>query len=157
MTGDGPSSPANALIVSSEQALHGLKTSFDELDDDDLLALGRMWTSVTPRQAASGLGTVIGVGAGIALAPVTTIGAGAIVIGITAFSFFLGRRDVRANLVDQGLAPVLVETVFRATADQRRRALYRSGMVWRPFPRDEDYARFGRALVDEIEAERKQR
>lgn len=156
MSEELPSSSAQALVAVERDAVaRGLKASFDALDDDVLAAVGRAFASVTPRQALSVVGTMLGAAAGVALAPVSTVGASVVLVVVTVFSFLVGRRDLRATLVDQGLAPEVVDAlVATATVIEVRRSSWRSGLLRRMRPRSEDFARFGRELVVAARARR---
>jgi hypothetical protein len=158
MTGGLPSSSAQALVaVERNAAPHGLKTSFDELDDDDFAAIGRAFTG-TPRLVLSGMGAVLGgAAAGVAVAvKLSFVGGIAVVVGIAGFAIVVGRRDLRATLVDHGLAPELVEALFRVSAKELRRAVRRASPPadpWRVVPRAEDFVRSGRILAEAARAE----
>jgi hypothetical protein len=158
VSSEQPSSSAQALVtIERDTALRGLKTSFDELDDDDYAAIGRAVLGVTPRHLLSGVGAVLGAGAGVALTTVSVVGGCAAGIGVVAFAFVVGRRDLRARLVDHGLAPELTEAIFRTTVDERWRAGRRAGRPvdpWRLIPRAEDFVRSGRILVEAARADR---
>jgi hypothetical protein len=158
MSNEQPSSSAQALVaVGRDAALRGLKTSFDELDDDDHAAIGRAFTGVTARHALSALGAVVGAGAGVALAATfSVVAGGAVVCGVVGFAFFVGRRELRATLVDHGLSPALIDAVARVGAVQRWRASRRApppADPWRLVPRTDDYVRLGRILAEAARAE----
>jgi hypothetical protein len=144
-----PSSSAQALVVSGERSMRGVKTSLDELDDEDFAVVGRAYASASPRQVLSGLGVVVGVTAGVALVPVSLVGAGLVLLALPAFAIVVGRRDLRATLEDHGLSPAVVEQISAsATLLRTSRANLSSKLVRRLVPRNEDYARFGKVLVD---------
>ena len=162
MTKEPPSSAAQALVaVKRNGALHCLKTSFEELDDDDYAAIGRAYLGLTPQHVLSGVGAVLGAAAGIVLAltKVSVVGGIAVVICVVPFAIVVGRRELRARLIDHGLAAELVETIFRTTIRQQRLAGRRvarpaGSSPWRLIPRTEDFVRTGRILVEAARAER---
>lgn len=158
MTDERPSSSAQALVaVERDASPRALKSSFDELDDDDYAVIGRVFAGVTPRRLLSGLGAVLGAGAGAALATVSVFAGSAVLVGIVGLAFVVGRRDMRAQLVEHGLAPDLIETIFRTSLRQMRRANRRADRhvnPWRVIPRTEDFVRSGRIHIDAARAER---
>jgi hypothetical protein len=104
----------------------------------------------------SGVGAVVGAAAGVALAAVSVVGGSAVVVGVVALAFVVGRREIRASLIDHGLAPALVDTIFRTRIRERLRADRRAAPPsdpWRLFPRTEDFVRAGQVLVDAARAE----
>jgi len=157
MTGGLPSSSAQALVVVERDAsARGLRTSFDDLDDDDYAAIGRAFAGASPRLALSGMGAVLGAGAGVALTTVSAVAGSAVVIGVVSLAFVVGRRDLRARLVEHGLSPELVEAIFRASWTEQRRARSCNPPAdrWRLVWRTEDWVRVGRICAEAARADR---
>lgn len=148
-----PSSSAQALVVPSERSLRGLRTSFDQLDEDDLVMLGRALSSTTPPQLLSWFAVVLGSTAGVTLASQSLLGAALVLLALPAFAVVIGRRDLRRALEEHGLAPTLVDEVMAAaTLSTTARAVVASRPWHRIIVRREDHARLGRALVDAARA-----
>ncbi len=143
-----PSSSAQALTVSGERSLRGLRTSLDELDEDDLVMIGRAFTSTTPPQLLSWFAVVLGSTAGVALASQSLLGAALVLLALPAFAVVIGRRDLRRALEEQGLAPALVDEIMgAATLSATTRSVLASRPWHRVIAQREDHARMGSALV----------
>lgn len=151
-----PSSPAQALAPPERHELRPLKTRLDELDDDDLAAIGRTLRGHSPRRLVRTVSVVGGIGVSVAVlatAPLAALGVGA---AVTLWALLTDRRDMRADFEELGLAPGLAADVvsgvtLRGNLKANLRGL-REQLRW---PNDDDHRRAARVVVEEATKKQK--
>lgn len=92
--------------------LRALKSTLDELDDDDVTAIGRVIMGASPARVQKNIGITIGTFAAMALCAVSPVGGLAMLAGIAGLVVVGGHKDIRTDLLELGLAPALVEDLI---------------------------------------------
>lgn len=88
-----------------------LKSTLDELDDEDFRAIGRVLRGATGRQRLVGVSSALGIFVGVTLGSWSGVG-GAIVVAVSFAVFIGGRRLLgRGDLAELAFAPALVEVL----------------------------------------------
>jgi hypothetical protein len=114
MTTPSTSVQALAPVTAQPRALAALKTSLDDLDDDDLRFIGAVANGDTPRNMVKVVGLMIGLGVVTLLTGVSAIGTAVALGGVGVWSLLGARRLMRGELVEHGLAEELATEIVAA-------------------------------------------
>ncbi|MDP2343839.1 MAG: hypothetical protein Q8O67_22965 [Deltaproteobacteria bacterium] len=149
---DAPSSSAQALAPVASADRQALKWRLDDLDDDDLVAVGRVMLLRTPARIRKNVAVVVGVGVSLALFSVSPLGAAALLIGIGGYQLLSARGDIRSDLEDIGLSAELAASLAAACNLRSTERRFR----WDRLLRFEDEADFREIGTNLVEKARKQ-
>lgn len=152
-----PSTSAALARVDARLPQRALKTSIEDLDDDDLVEIGRAVSSTSPRRALSAVGGIAAVVAAPAIAWLSFPAAFAVAAVGLATIFVRGRGDAVADLSDAGFSPALADELGRAAAwvGVLPRADHFKIVLRATLNRDEQLRR-GKLVVERVEGRRRE-
>lgn len=102
-------------LVTTKADLAPLKSTLAELDDDDLVAIGRVVSGWSPARLRKLVGVGAGVFAALALCAVSPVGGVSVMAAICGLVVVDGKRDIRRDLDELGLSLALIDTLLRHT------------------------------------------
>ena len=158
MTEMPSTSAALARVDRDAQSQLALKKSLDDLDDDDLVAIGRVVEGDSPHRRTGTVAVVAGVIAGVALSPLSLVAAGVVGVAGVVTCVVFSRRHATADVLDLGLSPELAAEVGAAAAVEGNRPSLDKLKVVPHFsmPRH-DLLRIGAQVIERLRLRRQER
>jgi hypothetical protein len=109
-----PATSVQALAPAEPRSLRALNKSIEELDDEDLVAIGRIVYGGTARGRLKLVGVSVGIGAATVLAAVSLGGSAVVMAGVSAWTLLSAQHQIRADLIDAGLSDALAAEIAAA-------------------------------------------